>query len=99
MSSEESTQSVNNRRLSEDQVANTSLIGDSQNFLNQIIKELCDLYSKEIMKGNDDDSILHSITNYLANKQQIPEEIINLLSNQENPIIQSNPIIQNILAY
>ncbi|RIB18504.1 hypothetical protein C2G38_2142092 [Gigaspora rosea] len=98
MSSEENLQSVNNKRPN-DQVVNTWSIGDSQDVLSKIINELCDLYIKEVMKGNSEYSILHTINHYLANRQQIPEEIINLcLNNQENPIIKYNPIIQNILA-
>ncbi|KAF0518664.1 hypothetical protein F8M41_016713 [Gigaspora margarita] len=84
-----------------DPIANTSkqivLLHDSQDLLNGVIEELCDLYNREIIKGNQIDSILCSIEQHLVNKKQKPEEIINLCLN--NPIVQTNSIIQNILAY
>ncbi|CAG8681147.1 25157_t:CDS:1, partial [Cetraspora pellucida] len=66
--------------------ADLSLHG-SQDYLNSIIEELCDLYNKEVMKGNHIGSILCSINNHFTNKQKRPEEIIDLcLNNQTNPI-------------
>ncbi|KAF0495201.1 calmodulin-dependent protein kinase [Gigaspora margarita] len=87
-----------------DQVVNSSKRADlssynSQDFLNRIVEELCDLYNKEVMKENYNSSILYSIGQHMTNKQQKPEEIINLcLKNQSNPIIQNNYIIQHILG-
>ncbi|CAG8533475.1 4592_t:CDS:2 [Cetraspora pellucida] len=51
---------------------------NSQVFLNKVIDELCNVYNKEVMKGNPISSILYSIEQYFINKQQNPEEIINL---------------------
>ncbi|CAG8679781.1 7000_t:CDS:1, partial [Cetraspora pellucida] len=60
---------------------------NSQVFLNKVIDELCNVYNEEVMKGNPISSILYSINQYFINKQQIPEEIINLcLNNQTEPI-------------
>ncbi|CAG8809110.1 14725_t:CDS:1, partial [Racocetra fulgida] len=58
------------------QIINTSKRTDlssqnSQDFLNRIIEELCDLYSKEVTKGNHANSILYSICQHFTNKQQI----------------------------
>ncbi|RIB20956.1 hypothetical protein C2G38_1144105 [Gigaspora rosea] len=88
-----------------DQVFNNSnqidlSLHDSQNVLNRVIKELCDLYNEETMKEHYFDSIIYSIERHMTNQQQKPEEIIKLLlNNQSNPFIQTNSIIQNILAY
>ncbi|KAF0409181.1 hypothetical protein F8M41_008414 [Gigaspora margarita] len=72
---------------------------DSQELLNRVIEELCDLYNKEVMKENYNDSIIYSIDQHMANKQKKPEEIFNLcLNNKTNPIIQTNSIIQHILG-
>ncbi|CAG8733478.1 4424_t:CDS:1, partial [Cetraspora pellucida] len=47
---------------------------NSQDFLNSAIEELCSVYNKEIMKGNNNDSIIYSIEQHFTNKQQNPEE-------------------------
>ncbi|CAG8486361.1 23023_t:CDS:2 [Cetraspora pellucida] len=62
-------------------------LNESQDFLNNVIEELCNVYNKEVIKGNLIDSILHSINQHFTNKKQNPKEIINLcLINQTNPI-------------
>ncbi|CAG8769339.1 17493_t:CDS:1, partial [Cetraspora pellucida] len=66
-----------------DQVGNVSKqadisLHDSQDFLNRIIDELCDLYNKEVMKGNPISSIIYSIDQHFTNDRQNPEEIIKL---------------------
>ncbi|CAG8829436.1 24170_t:CDS:1, partial [Cetraspora pellucida] len=75
-----------------DQVINISKRADlplhnSQDLLNSVIKELCDLYNKEVVKGNPISSIIYSIDQHFANDRQKPEEIIKLcLNNQITPI-------------
>ncbi|KAF0495202.1 hypothetical protein F8M41_021165 [Gigaspora margarita] len=74
-------------------------LNDSQEILNKVVEELCDLYNIEALKENYNDSVIYSIDKHMKNKHQKPEEIINLcLSNKTNPIIQKNSIIQHILG-
>ncbi|CAG8473898.1 24761_t:CDS:1, partial [Cetraspora pellucida] len=63
------------------QVINSSkqsdlLLHDSRDFLNSVIEELCNVYNKEVIKGNPISSILYSINQHFTNKQKQPEEII-----------------------
>ncbi|KAF0469000.1 hypothetical protein F8M41_025672 [Gigaspora margarita] len=47
----------------------------SQDFINETINQLCNIYLEEEKKGNYDTSILSSIEQYLLSKQQNPEEM------------------------
>ncbi|CAG8747111.1 20604_t:CDS:2 [Cetraspora pellucida] len=59
----------------------------SQDFYRQIVKELCDLYNEERMKGKYILMIYDLMDQFFKKKQQKPEFIINwCLNNQENPL-------------
>ncbi|CAG8787857.1 6291_t:CDS:1, partial [Cetraspora pellucida] len=65
MSSEEKLPRVYNKRLLDDQIGNIPKRVHVDDFLNGIIKELCDLYNDEVRKGNSAVSILDSIDHYM----------------------------------
>ncbi|CAG8572041.1 4312_t:CDS:1, partial [Scutellospora calospora] len=59
---------------------------NSQNFLGEIVKELCNLYNEESSKGKNNELILEILEQFLAEKKQNPDNIINWCLNDEiNP--------------
>src|SRR5690349_18742320 len=61
----------------------------SQDFLDEIIKEMYKLYNEEKLKGKWDSSILDTLEQFLIKKRQNPENIIKYcLDNQFDPMVQ-----------
>ncbi|CAG8606723.1 4255_t:CDS:1, partial [Scutellospora calospora] len=61
---------------------------NSQDFLNEIVKELCNLYNEESSKYKSDELILEILEQFLAEKNQNPDNIINWCLNDEiNPTV------------
>ncbi|CAG8682019.1 11756_t:CDS:1, partial [Scutellospora calospora] len=50
---------------------------NSQNFLGEIVKELCNLYNEESSKFKSDVLIFEILEQFLAEKKQNPDNIIN----------------------
>ncbi|RIB04046.1 hypothetical protein C2G38_2048766 [Gigaspora rosea] len=65
----------------------------SQCFLNEIVKEMCNLYNEEKLKGKNPKSFLETLEQFLIKKKQNPVNIIDFCLND-----QTNPTIQIILA-
>ncbi|RIB17099.1 kinase-like domain-containing protein [Gigaspora rosea] len=62
---------------------------NSKDFFKQIVKELCDLYNEERMKGKYIMITYDLMDEFFKKKRQTPETIINwCLINQENPMVQ-----------
>ncbi|CAG8564913.1 8044_t:CDS:1, partial [Scutellospora calospora] len=58
----------------------------SQDFFGEIVKELCNIYNKEKSKGKDSESIIEILDQFLTEKKQNPNNIINWFLNDEiNP--------------
>ena len=80
--------------IDENQITNTSQLSrlslyndESKDFLNKIAKELCDQYVEEISKGKENTLVLDLMDQYLAKKQQKPEDIINwCIKTQQNDL-------------
>ncbi|RIB29691.1 hypothetical protein C2G38_2154612 [Gigaspora rosea] len=61
----------------------------SQKFLNEIVKEMCDLYNEEKLKGKYSSSILDTIDQFLMEKRQNPYHIVKFcLNNKDNHTVQ-----------
>src|SRR6185437_4577756 len=61
----------------------------SQCFLNEIVKEMCNLYNEEKLKGKNSKSILEMLEQFLIKKKQNLVNIINFcLDDLTNPTIQ-----------
>ncbi|CAG8553373.1 5950_t:CDS:1, partial [Scutellospora calospora] len=59
---------------------------NSQDFLNEIVKELCNLHDEEKSKGKSDELVFEIFDQFLAEKKQNPDNIINWCLNDEiNP--------------
>ncbi|CAG8531641.1 16249_t:CDS:2 [Cetraspora pellucida] len=65
--------------LESPQLLSYKVNNSSQDFINETIKQLCNLYIEEEKKGNYDTSILSSIEQYLISKQQNPANVIECL--------------------
>ncbi|CAG8476341.1 7249_t:CDS:1, partial [Scutellospora calospora] len=58
----------------------------SQDFLGEIVKELCNLYNEESSKFKSEELIFEILEQFLAEKKQNPDNIINWCLNDEiNP--------------
>ncbi|RIB23745.1 hypothetical protein C2G38_2242491 [Gigaspora rosea] len=58
-------------------------------FLNEIVKEMCNLYNEERLKGKNSDSVLKTLEQFLIKKKQNLSNIIDFcLNNQTSPTIQ-----------
>ncbi|CAG8532091.1 7629_t:CDS:1, partial [Scutellospora calospora] len=49
----------------------------SQDFLSEIVKELCNLYNEESYKYKSEELVLEILEQFLAEKKQNPDNIIN----------------------
>ncbi|RIB29345.1 hypothetical protein C2G38_2155598 [Gigaspora rosea] len=65
----------------------------SQDFLNEVVKEMCNLYNEEKLKGKYSRSILYTIEQFLLKKKQNPDNIVKFCLNDK-----INPTVQIILA-
>ncbi|CAG8492385.1 2364_t:CDS:1, partial [Scutellospora calospora] len=89
MSDKEGMERFYNNRISEQIKKNDSSSNknNSQDFLGEIVKELCNLYTEEKSKGSDSELVLDTLDTFLANKKQNPDNIINWCLNDEiNPM-------------
>ncbi|CAG8631510.1 7548_t:CDS:1, partial [Scutellospora calospora] len=66
---------------------------NSQDFLGEIVKELCNLYNEETSKGKSGELIIKILDQFLAEKKQNPDNIIKWCLNDE-----INSTVQLILA-
>ncbi|RIB21456.1 hypothetical protein C2G38_2176589, partial [Gigaspora rosea] len=58
-------------------------------FLNEIVKEMCNLYNEKRLKGKNSRSIFETLEQFLLKKKQNPVNIIDFcLDDQTNPTIQ-----------
>ncbi|CAG8468539.1 9134_t:CDS:2 [Scutellospora calospora] len=97
MSTKEGLKIFYNNRIVEQPEKNDSSSNNnnkSQDFLGEIVKELCNLYNEERSKGKISKSILDLLEKFIEKKNQNPDNIINWCLNDK-----INPTVQIILGH